>query len=69
MKVVANGINMARENGSAILLITHYKRLLAYLSPDRVIVLANGTLARDGGMELADKIESDGYEFLTSRIS
>ncbi|NOZ14202.1 MAG: Fe-S cluster assembly ATPase SufC [Acidobacteria bacterium] len=69
MKVVADGINMARENGTAILLITHYKRLLNYLNPDRVIVLADGTLAKDGGMELADKIESDGYDFLTSRIS
>ncbi len=69
MKVVANGINMARENATAILLITHYKRLLNYLNPDRVIVLADGTLARDGGMELADKIESDGYDFLTSQIS
>ncbi len=69
MKVVANGINMSRESGTTILLITHYKRLLNYLNPDRVIVLANGTLARDGGMELADRIESDGYDFLASRIS
>jgi len=69
MKVVASGINMSRENGTAILLITHYKRLLNYLSPDRVVVLADGTLARDGGMELADKIESDGYDFLASRVS
>ncbi len=69
MKVVANGINMARENKTAILLITHYKRLLNYLNPDRVVVLADGALVRDGGMELADKIESDGYDFLISRIS
>lgn len=69
MKVVAEGINMARKKGTTILLITHYKRLLNYLNPDRVVVLANGTVARDGGMELADKIESDGYDFLASRIS
>lgn len=69
MKVVADGINMARKNGSDILLITHYKRLLNYLNPDRVVVLADGTLARDGGMELADKIESDGYDFLVNQVS
>ncbi len=69
MKVVANGINLARQNQTAIILITHYKRLLNYLKPNRVVILSKGAIAREGGMELADRIESEGYEFLSDRVS
>lgn len=69
MKVVARGINMARERGITIILITHYKRLLDYLSPDRVVVIGDGRVIADGDVQLADRIESEGYEFVYKRIS
>ncbi len=69
MKVVARGINIARERGITIILITHYKRLLDYLSPDRVVVIGDGKVIADGDVDLADRIESEGYEFVYKRIS
>ena len=69
MKVVAAGINTARERGITVVLITHYKRLLTYLSPDLVVVLGEGSILLDGTAELADRIEEEGYEFVYKRIS
>ena len=69
MKIVANGISLARQRGITIVLITHYKRLLDYLSPDRVVVLGNGKLIKDGDIGLAEQIESEGYDFVYRQIS
>jgi len=61
LKVVANGINGLRSPQRAIILVTHYQRLLNYVVPDRVHVLADGRIARSGGRELAIELERTGY--------
>ncbi|GAB3438192.1 Fe-S cluster assembly ATPase SufC [Streptomonospora sediminis] len=63
LKVVAAGINRARETGEVgVMLITHYTRILNYIKPDHVHVFAGGRVAESGGPELADVLESEGYE-------
>ncbi|MEE8107656.1 MAG: Fe-S cluster assembly ATPase SufC, partial [Gammaproteobacteria bacterium] len=64
MKVVADGVNTMRDPERAIVLITHYQRLLDYIKPDKVHVLANGGIARSGGPELALKLEEKGYDWV-----
>ena len=61
LKVVAAGINGLRSPQRAIVLVTHYQRLLDYVVPDRVHVLAEGRIARSGGRELAIELERTGY--------
>ena len=61
LKVVANGINGLRSPQRAIILVTHYQRLLDYVVPDQVHVLADGRIARSGGRELAIELERTGY--------
>jgi Fe-S cluster assembly ATP-binding protein len=61
LKVVANGINGLRSPQRAMILVTHYQRLLDYVVPDRVHVLAEGRIARSGGRELAVELERTGY--------
>lgn len=64
LKVVANGVNSMRSPERAIILVTHYQRLLDYIVPDRVHVLAHGRIARSGGPELANELESSGYGWI-----
>lgn len=61
LKVVANGVNALRSPTRALLLITHYQRLLEYIIPDRVHVLAHGQIVRSGGADLALELERTGY--------
>jgi Fe-S cluster assembly ATP-binding protein len=61
LKVVAEGVNALRSPERAMLVITHYQRLLDYIVPDRVHVLAGGRIARSGGKELARELEEKGY--------
>lgn len=61
LKVVATGINGLRSPQRAIVLVTHYQRLLDHVVPDRVHVLAEGRIARSGGRELAIELERTGY--------
>lgn len=61
LKVVATGINALRSPQRAIILVTHYQRLLDHVVPDRVHVLAEGRIARSGGRELAIELERTGY--------
>ncbi|WP_242334479.1 MULTISPECIES: Fe-S cluster assembly ATPase SufC [Anaeromyxobacter] len=61
LRVVARGVNAARGPERGILLVTHYKRLLEYIPPDVVHVMANGRIVRSGGPELADELEQTGY--------
>ncbi|NBC34217.1 MAG: Fe-S cluster assembly ATPase SufC [Alphaproteobacteria bacterium] len=61
LKVVADGINVLRDPGRSFLLITHYQRLLTYVVPDHVHILAGGRIVRSGGKELALELESKGY--------
>jgi Fe-S cluster assembly ATP-binding protein len=67
LKIVADSVNALRklENGGAergLLVITHYQRLLDYIKPDRVHVLARGRIAASGGPELALELEREGYD-------
>lgn len=64
LKVVADGINALRGPGRAIVLVTHYQRLLEHVVPDRVHVLAQGRIQRSGGRELALELERRGYGWL-----
>ena len=64
LRVVANGVNACHTKDNACLLITHYQRLLDYIVPDYVHVLANGRIVRTGGKELARELEERGYEWL-----
>jgi Fe-S cluster assembly ATP-binding protein len=61
MKVVAEGVNALRGPTRSLLIITHYQRLLGYIVPDHVHVLAQGRIARSGGKELALELEEKGY--------
>ncbi|MCG7229092.1 Fe-S cluster assembly ATPase SufC [Corynebacterium minutissimum] len=63
LRVVSEGINRYQEEtNGGILLITHYKRILNYVTPDFVHVFADGQIIKTGGAELADQLEADGYE-------
>ena len=62
LKIVAEGVNRLRSPDRAMLVITHYQRLLDYIVPDRVHVLAKGKIVREGGKELAHELEAKGYE-------
>lgn len=61
IKVVAQGVNSLRDGKRAMLVITHYKRLLEYIVPDVVHVFANGHIVKSGPKELADELENTGY--------
>jgi Fe-S cluster assembly ATP-binding protein len=61
LRIVAQGVNALRRPDRAVLLVTHYKRLLEYVRPDRVHVMASGRIVRSGGPELADELERTGY--------
>ncbi len=64
MKVVADGVNSLRAEDRAILLVTHYQRLLDYIVPDRVHVLVDGRIVKSGDADLARELESRGYDWV-----
>lgn len=66
LKVVAQGINSQRDGERAFIVITHYQRLLDYIKPDFVHVLADGKIVKSGGPELALELEAQGYAWLES---
>jgi Fe-S cluster assembly ATP-binding protein len=67
LRIVSEGVNRVRESGEVgVLLITHYTRILRYIKPDFVHVFVDGRIAEQGGPELADRLEDEGYDrFLT----
>jgi Fe-S cluster assembly ATP-binding protein len=69
LKVVANGVNSLRDDERAFLLITHYQRLLDYIEPDYVHVLADGRIVRSGDKQLAHELEARGYEGLLAEAA
>ena len=69
LKVVANGVNSMRSPERGFLVITHYQRLLDYIEPDHVHVLAHGQIVRSGGKELALELEQKGYDFLKEEVA
>src|SRR3954452_4365940 len=64
LRIVSEGVNKLRTPENAVVLVTHYQRLLNYIVPDFVHVLANGRIAREGGKELALELESKGYDWI-----
>ncbi|HEV2837498.1 MAG TPA: Fe-S cluster assembly ATPase SufC [Pyrinomonadaceae bacterium] len=69
LRVVAGGVNKLLTPDNAIIVVTHYQRLLNYIVPDYVHVLANGSIAREGGKELALELEAKGYDWLKTPTS
>ncbi|MBI4215664.1 MAG: Fe-S cluster assembly ATPase SufC [Parcubacteria group bacterium] len=63
LKVVAKGINKLIQDGSSILLITHYKRILDYIKPNQVHIIMEGRVVQSGGPELVEKLESEGFKW------
>ena len=66
LKIVANGVNALRDKDRAIVIITHYQRLLNYIIPDQVHVLAGGRIVRSGDKDLALELEAKGYNWIES---
>ena len=64
LRIVAGGVNQLRTPENAIIVVTHYQRLLNYIVPDYVHVLAHGRIAREGGKELALELEEKGYDWI-----
>ncbi len=65
LKVVSDGVNLASTADNAVLLVTHYQRILDYVKPDVVHVFIDGRIVRTGGPELAKELEARGYDWLT----
>ena len=64
LKVVADGIRKFMSEDKIILVITHYKRILEHLKPDRILVMKGGEIVKEGDYEITDKLEKEGYENL-----
>ncbi|MFM1813455.1 MAG: hypothetical protein RLZ98_150 [Pseudomonadota bacterium] len=69
LRIVSEGVNALRSPDRAMLLITHYQRLLDYIVPDRVHVLAHGAIQKSGGKELALELEKSGYAEFTGKAA
>lgn len=70
LNVVANGVNtVAKDAGMGVLIITHYQRILHIVRPDRVSILFDGRIATEGGPELVDRLEAEGYGGLREELA
>lgn len=67
LRIVANGVNKLKSEDNAIVVITHYQRLLDYIVPDFVHVLYNGKIVKSGGKELAYELEEKGYDWIKAQ--
>ena len=68
LKIVANGVNLFRDHSKAVVLVTHYQRILNYITPDYVHVLLDGRLVQSGGKELALELEEKGYDWIRQSV-
>ena len=64
LKVIANGVNKFRNKSRSFIIITHYQRLLDYIKPDFIHVLIDGKIVKSGGKEIANELESRGYNWI-----
>ncbi|UNY99640.1 Fe-S cluster assembly ATPase SufC [Zhouia spongiae] len=69
LRIVSNGVNKLRSKDNAVVVITHYQRLLEYIVPDFVHVLLDGKIVKSGGKELALELEEKGYDWLKQELS
>jgi len=68
MKIVANGVNKFKNKDNAVILITHYQRLLDYITPDYVHVMMDGKIVKSGSKELAYQLEERGYDWIKEEL-
>lgn len=68
LKVVSQGVNAMRSSEFGCLIITHYQRLLNYITPDKVHVMMQGRIVKSGGAELATKLEAEGYDWIKAEL-
>jgi Fe-S cluster assembly ATP-binding protein len=68
IRIVSNGVNKLRNKDNAVLVVTHYQRLLDYIVPDFVHVLYNGRIVKSGTKELALELEERGYDFIKNGV-
>lgn len=68
LRIVAEGINSSRSEERGYLIITHYQRLLSYIKPDFVHVMMQGRIVKSGGPELAERLESEGYDWIKEEL-
>ena len=69
LRIVANGVNKLKNKDNAVVVITHYQRLLDYIVPDFVHVLYNGRIVKSGGKELAHELEEKGYDWIKEEVN
>ncbi|WMI66447.1 Fe-S cluster assembly ATPase SufC [Aestuariibaculum sp. YM273] len=69
LRIVANGVNKLKSEDNAVVVITHYQRLLDYIVPDFVHVLYNGRIVKSGGKELAHELEEKGYDWIKEEVN
>lgn len=69
LRVVSDGVNKLRSENNAIIVITHYQRLLEYIQPDFVHVLSDGKIVKTGLKELALELEEKGYDWINEEIA
>jgi Fe-S cluster assembly ATP-binding protein len=69
LRIVSEGVNKLRNPSNAVVLVTHYQRILNYITPDFVHVLVNGRIVKSGGPELAQELEEKGYDWVRESIS
>jgi Fe-S cluster assembly ATP-binding protein len=69
IRIVSNGVNKLRSKDNAVLVVTHYQRLLDYIVPDFVHVLYNGRIVKSGTKELALELEERGYDFIKNEVA
>jgi Fe-S cluster assembly ATP-binding protein len=68
LRIVANGVNKLKSNDNAVIVITHYQRLLEYIVPDFVHVLYDGKIVKSGSKELALELEEKGYDWIKEEL-
>ena len=68
LRIVSEGVNRLRSSSNAIILVTHYQRILNYITPNHVHVLLDGRIVRSGGPELAQELEEKGYEWIRDTV-
>jgi len=68
LRIVSHGVNQLRSSTNAVILVTHYQRILNYITPDYVHVLIDGRTVRSGGKELALELEERGYDWIRESV-
>ena len=69
LRIVSDGVNAMRGDERGFLIITHYTRILGYVRPDFVHIMLDGRIVREGGPELADQLEEQGYEWVREEVA